>query len=80
MDETGVKAFVVSLFDIAGLKKIGTSVSATLISFGVNDILQVISVTIGICAGVMAIRHYAIATRLSQARLDKVNSKTEGEE
>ncbi|CAK2692754.1 hypothetical protein BCU30_004730 [Vibrio lentus] len=78
MNESEAKALVVSLLDVTGLKKILASVSATLISFGVNDALQILSVAVGIGAGIMAIRHYAIATKLSQAQLDKLNSKKEG--
>jgi len=78
MNETGVRALVISLLDATGLKKILTSISATLISFGVNDILQVVSVAVGIGAGVMAIRHYAVATKLSQAKLDKLNGPKDG--
>ncbi|WP_281628976.1 hypothetical protein [Vibrio sp. St2] len=78
MNQTEVKALVVSLLDIAGLKKILTSVSATLISFGVNDIAQLIAISVGIVSGVMAIRHYAVATKLNQAKLDKLNSQEDG--
>ncbi|MDC5855526.1 MULTISPECIES: hypothetical protein [Vibrio] len=78
MNQTEVKALVVSLLDITGLKKILTSVSATLISFGVNDIAQLIAISVGIVSGVMAIRHYAVATKLNQAKLDKLNSQEDG--
>ncbi|MDC5872196.1 hypothetical protein OPW39_25675 [Vibrio europaeus] len=78
MNQTEVKALVISLLDITGLKKILTSVSATLISFGVNDIAQLIAISVGIVSGVMAIRHYAVATKLNQAKLDKLNSQQDG--
>jgi len=78
MNQTEVKALVLSLLDITGLKKILTSVSATLISFGVNDIAQLIAISVGIVSGVMAIRHYAVATKLNQAKLDKLNSQEDG--
>ncbi|NRF60911.1 hypothetical protein [Vibrio coralliilyticus] len=78
MNQTEVKALVVSLLDITGLKKILTSVSATLISFGVNDIAQLIAISVGIVSGVMAIRHYAVATKLNQAKLNKLNSQEDG--
>ncbi|ERB66313.1 hypothetical protein G3U99_23300 [Vibrio coralliilyticus OCN008] len=78
MNQTEVKALVVSLLDITGLKKILTSISATLISFGVNDIAQLIAISVGIVSGVMAIRHYAVATKLNQAKLDKLNSQEDG--
>ncbi|WP_019277084.1 hypothetical protein [Vibrio coralliilyticus] len=78
MNQTEVKALVVSLLDITGLKKTLTSVSATLISFGVNDIAQLIAISVGIVSGVMAIRHYAVATKLNQAKLDKLNSQQDG--
>ncbi|NOH35618.1 hypothetical protein [Vibrio chagasii] len=78
MNQTEVKALVVSLLDITGLKKTLTSVSATLISFGVNDIAQLIAISVGIVSGVMAIRHYAVATKLNQAKLDKLNSQEDG--
>ncbi|PAU38366.1 hypothetical protein CKF94_08730 [Vibrio coralliilyticus] len=78
MNQTEVKALVVSLLDITGLKKILTSVSATLISFGVNDIAQLIAIFVGIVSGVMAIRHYAVATKLNQAKLNKLNSQEDG--
>ncbi|MEZ8115172.1 hypothetical protein ACED44_09550 [Vibrio splendidus] len=75
MNETEAKALVLSLLDATGLKKIFASISATLISFGVDDIMQVISVAVGIGAGVMAIRHYAVAIKLNQAKLDKIHSQ-----
>ncbi|NOH61140.1 hypothetical protein [Vibrio sp. RE88] len=78
MNQTEVKALVVSLLDITGLKKTLTSVSATLISFGVNDIAQLIAISVGIVSGVMAIRHYAVATKLNQAKLEKLNSQEDG--
>lgn len=78
MNPTEAKSLVISLLDATGLKKILTSISATLISFGVIDTLQVISVTVGIAAGVMAFRHYAVATKLNQAKLNKLNSKKGG--
>ncbi len=78
MNQTEAKSLVISLLDATGLKKILTSISATIISFGVIDTLQVISVTVGIAAGVMAFRHYVIATKLSQAKLDKLNSQKDG--
>lgn len=78
MNEPGAKTVVLSLLDVTGLKKIMTSFSATLISFGVNDILQVVSVAVGIVAGLMAIRHYFVATKLNQAKLDKMNVKDNG--
>ncbi|WP_299141332.1 hypothetical protein [uncultured Vibrio sp.] len=75
MNQTEVKALVVSLLDVTGLKKILTSVSATLLSFGVNDIAQLIAISVGIISGVMAIRHYVVATKLNQAKLDKLNAQ-----
>ena len=78
MNESEAKALVVSLLDVTGLKKILASVSATLLSFGVNDVLQVVSVAVGIGAGIMAIRHYAVATKLNQAQLDKLSSNEDG--
>lgn len=78
MNQTEAKSLVISLLDATGLKKILTSISATIISFGVIDTLQVISVTVGIAAGVMAFRHYFVATKLNQAKLDKLNSQEDG--
>ncbi|NAW58757.1 MULTISPECIES: hypothetical protein [unclassified Vibrio] len=73
MNDMGVKALVVSLLDAAGLKKIATSVSATLLSFGVNDMAQLIAVSVGIVSGIMAIKHYAVAIQLNRAKLAKLN-------
>lgn len=78
MNESGAKTVVLSLLDVTGLKRVVTSFSATLISFGVNDILQVVSIAVGIVAGLMAIRHYLVATKLNQAKLDKLNAKDNG--
>ncbi|OEE30736.1 hypothetical protein A1QO_15500 [Vibrio genomosp. F10 str. ZF-129] len=78
MNQTEAKTLVISLLDATGLKKVLTSISATIISFGVIDTLQVISVTVGIAAGVMAFRHYSVATKLNQAKLDKLNSQEDG--
>ena len=72
MNEMEFKAMVISLLDMAGLKKIGTSIAATLISFGVNDLAQLIAITVGIISGVMAIRHYAVATQLNKAKLTRL--------
>ncbi|KJY78956.1 hypothetical protein [Vibrio nigripulchritudo] len=78
MNDTEAKSLVLTLLDATGLKKVLTSISATIISFGVIDTLQVISVIVGIAAGIMAFRHYAVATKLSQAKLDKMNSQQDG--
>ncbi|WP_076589689.1 hypothetical protein [Vibrio ostreicida] len=78
MNQTEVKELVVSFLDIAGLKKILTSVSATIISFGVNDLAQLIAISVGIVSGIMAIRHYAVATKLNQAKLNKLTSQEDG--
>ena len=68
MNETGVKPLVASLLDVTGLKKMLTSIGATIVSFGVIDTLQVISISIGIVAGIMAVRHYAVVTRIEKAK------------
>lgn len=78
MNQTEVKTIVVSLLDITGLKKILTSISATLISFGVNDFAQLVAIIVGIVSGIMAIRHYNVATKLNQAKLDKLTSHQDG--
>jgi hypothetical protein len=75
MNQTEVKALVVSLLDVTGLKKTLTSVSATVISFGVNDTAQLIAIGVGIISGIMAIRHYNIATKLNQAKLDQLTQE-----
>jgi len=74
MNLNEVKTLLASLLDVTGLKKTLTSISATIISFGVNDIAQLIAISVGIISGIMAIRHYAVATRLNQAKLDKLTS------
>ncbi|CAK1711903.1 Holin [Vibrio crassostreae] len=74
MSETGMKAILMSLTDLAGLKKVGTSVMATIVSFGVNDIAQLVAVTVGIISGCMAIRHYAVATQLNKAKLARLKA------
>ena len=75
MNQTEVKAIVVSLLDVTGLKKTLTSVSATVISFGVNDTAQLIAIGVGIISGIMATRHYAVATKLNQAKLDQLTQE-----
>ena len=77
MSDMGMRSLFLSLLDAAGLKKFLTSFVATVVSFGVNDIAQLIAVSIGILSGCMAIRHYAVATQLSKAKLAKLQ-KQEG--
>jgi hypothetical protein len=74
MNLTELKTLLASVLDVTGLKKTLTSISATIISFGVNDIAQFIAIGVGIVSGIMAIRHYLVATRLNQAKLDKLNA------
>ncbi|EOX1298152.1 TPA: hypothetical protein AB5H75_001542 [Vibrio mimicus] len=74
MNETGMKAALMSLADLTGLKKVVTSVTATVVSFGVNDIAQLIAITVGIVSGCMAIRHYAVATQLNKAKLARLQA------
>ncbi|NOI79248.1 hypothetical protein F0237_01140 [Vibrio tubiashii] len=74
MNLNEVKTLLASLLDVTGLKKTVTSISATIISFGVNDIAQLLAISVGIISGIMAIRHYVVATRLNQAKLDKLNA------
>ncbi|EEY99317.1 TPA: hypothetical protein PX784_002462 [Vibrio cholerae] len=77
MNETGIKAALMSLADLTGLKKVVTSVTATVVSFGVNDIAQLIAITVGIVSGCMAIRHYAVATQLNKAKLKRLQAGDE---
>ncbi|EKB3497071.1 hypothetical protein ONZ02_000037 [Vibrio cholerae] len=77
MNETGIKAALMSLADLTGLKKVVTSVTATVVSFGVNDIAQLIAITVGIVSGCMAIRHYAVATQLNKAKLARLQAGDE---
>lgn len=77
MNETGIKAVLMSLADLTGLKKVVTSVTATVVSFGVNDIAQLIAITVGIVSGCMAIRHYAVATQLNKAKLKRLQAVDE---
>ncbi len=74
MNDTGLKAFLVSLMDMTGLKKLFTSIGATLVSFGVNDIAQLIAIAVGVVSGCMAIRHYAVATQLNKAKLERLQA------
>lgn len=74
MNEMEFKAMVISLLDMTGLKKVGTSVAATIVSFGVNDVAQLVAISIGIVSGVMAIRHYAVATQLNKAKLARLQN------
>ncbi|WP_417883054.1 hypothetical protein [Vibrio rumoiensis] len=74
MNKVEFEAMVISLLDMTGLKKVGTSVAATIVSFGVNDVAQLIAISIGIVSGVMAIRHYAVATQLNKAKLARLQS------
>lgn len=77
MSDVGMRALFLSLLDATGLKKTITSFVATVVSFGVNDTAQLIAVSIGIISGCMAIRHYAIATQLSKAKLAKLKRQEE---
>lgn len=77
MNKVEFEAMVISLLDMTGLKKVGTSVAATIVSFGVNDVAQLIAISIGIVSGVMAIRHYAVATQLNKAKLARLQSGDE---
>lgn len=77
MSDMGVRALFLSLLDVAGLKKILTSFVATVVSFGVNDIAQLIAVTIGIISGCMAIRYYVVATQLGKAKLARLQKQEE---
>ncbi|HHY0331109.1 TPA: hypothetical protein ACVU1K_001084 [Vibrio cholerae] len=77
MNETGIKAALMSLADLTGLKKVVTSVTATIVSFGVNDIAQLIAITVGIVSGCMAIRHYAVATQLNKTKLKRLQAGDE---
>lgn len=74
MNETGMKAVLMSLADLTGLKKVGTSVTATIVSFGVNDVAQFVAIGVGIVSGCMAIRHYAVATQLNKAKLARLQA------
>ena len=51
------------------------SVLATATSFGVTDIAQLIAVCVGIISGIMAIRHYATATKLSKMKIKDLSDK-----
>ncbi|CAM3078729.1 hypothetical protein [Vibrio neptunius] len=79
MNLTELKTLLASVLDVTGLKKTLTSISATAISFGVNDIAQFIAIGVGIVSGIMAIRHYLVATRLNQAKLDQLNANRDSE-
>ncbi|CAH8242739.1 conserved hypothetical protein [Vibrio aestuarianus] len=74
MSETGVKAVLMSLADLTGLKKVVTSVAATIVSFGVNDVAQLVAISVGIVSGCMAIRHYAVATQLNKYKLARLQA------
>lgn len=76
MNLTELKTLLASVLDVTGLKKTLTSISATAISFGVNDIAQFIAIGVGIVSGIMAIRHYLVATRLNQAKLDQTQRES----
>ncbi|EGQ8442825.1 hypothetical protein GTW15_07490 [Vibrio cholerae] len=77
MNETGIKSALMSLADITGLKKVVTSVTATIVSFGVNDGAQLVAIAVGIVSGCMAIRHYAVATQLNKAKLARLQAGDE---
>lgn len=78
MNEAGVKPLVTTLLDATGLKKTAMSIASTMLSFGVDDIAQLIAACVGIVTGIMAIRHYAVSIELSKARLAKLHEQ-EGE-
>ncbi|NOH84227.1 hypothetical protein F0249_10415 [Vibrio sp. 03-59-1] len=75
MNDTGVKAFVLSLLDATGLKKAVTSIMSTMLSFGVDDIAQLVAAAVGIVTGIMAIKHYAVSIQLNKAKLAKLNEQ-----
>lgn len=75
MNDTGVRAFVLSLLDATGLKKAITSIMSTMLSFGVDDIAQLVAAAVGIVTGIMAIKHYAVSIQLNKAKLAKLNEQ-----
>lgn len=74
MSKHDMKSIIYTFLDISGLKKTLTSISATILSFGVNDIAQLIAIIVGIISGCMAIRHYIIAAKLNKALLVRVET------
>lgn len=78
MNETGVKPLVISLLDATGIKKTVTSILSTIVSFGVDDIAQLIAAAVGIVTGIMAIKHYAVSIKLNKAKLAKLNAQEDG--
>ncbi|MCW4444009.1 hypothetical protein OHV10_06925 [Vibrio splendidus] len=75
MNDTGVKAFLLSMLDATGLKKAVTSIMSTMLSFGVDDIAQLVAAAVGIVTGIMAIKHYAVSIQLNKAKLAKLNEQ-----
>ncbi|MGF1842272.1 hypothetical protein L4C39_03630 [Vibrio clamense] len=75
MNDTGVRALVLSLLDATGLKKAITSIISTMLSFGVDDIAQLVAAAVGIVTGIMAIKHYAVSIQLNKAKLAKLNEQ-----
>ena len=69
-----MKTVIYHIFDVTGLKKIATSIIATFVSFGVTDAAQLIAILVGIISGCMAIRHYAVITKLNKERLERLRS------
>lgn len=69
-----MRTVIYHIFDVTGLTKIFTSITATVVSFGVTDSAQLIAILVGITSGVMAIRHYVIATKFNKERLERLRS------
>ncbi len=69
-----VKSIIYSVFDVTGLTKITASITATFVSFSVTDIAQLIAICLGIISGVMAIRHYVVATKLNKVKLERLQN------
>ncbi|MBE8574449.1 hypothetical protein [Vibrio sp. OPT18] len=78
MKEVGLISLFWSLIDATGLKKFFTCVVATVVSFDVTGLAQFIAIIIGIISGCMAIRHYAIATKLNKVKLEKLHKQNGG--
>lgn len=72
---TEFKEMLLSALHDTGLEKLFTSMFATGVSFNIHGLGQFITFVIAIVSGCMAIRHYAIATKLNQVKLEKYLQK-----
>lgn len=78
MNVTNIESFLISIADAAGLKKLAVTAVATVSSFGVHDVAQLVAVGVAIASGVMAIRHYIVAIKLNKLKMERLLQDNNG--